>query len=254
MATWAELDTELALWQAQGEQPSFWWRDDDTEAPTQALARLIELSAKYDAPLHLAVIPADIHRDLADMLRAAPHVWCLQHGFAHKNNEPKGERASEVGKSRDLDLQQADLAEGWKRMQHAELPNLLPVMVPPWSRIGAQVVPHLPRWGYAALSVFDRRAQAEDAAGLLHFNAHVEPLRWRPDARFAGVEKTLEQCVTHLRERRTGVADRDEPTGLLTHHLQTPQQVWEFCDELAARLSHGDQARWVPLNAMLKRQ
>ena len=82
MATWAELDTELALWQAQGEQPSFWWRDDDTEAPTQALARLIELSAKYDAPLHLAVIPADIHRDLADILRAAPHVWCLQHGFA----------------------------------------------------------------------------------------------------------------------------------------------------------------------------
>lgn len=253
MATWAELDAELEFWHAAGERPTFWWRDDDTEAPTEALERLIDLSEKYNAPLHLAVIPENIDPGLAPRLAAAPLVWNMQHGFAHKNHEPKGERASEVGKSRDLALQEADLREGWHRMQSAGLPNLLPVMVPPWNRIGAQVIPHLSAWGYCALSGFDRRMERTDASGLQHFNGHVEPLRWRPDALFAGTEKTLEQCVVHLRERRTGLADRDEPTGLVTHHLQTPEEAWAFCDAFAGRLAQGNRAEWIALKSVMKR-
>lgn len=254
MASWDDLETELSLWQAAGETPNFWWRDDDTEAPTPALDRLIALTAKYDAPLHLAVIPAGIDPALADYLRAAPHVWCMQHGFAHRNHEPKGERASEVGKSRDLALQEADLRAGWQRMEAADLPNRLPIMVPPWNRIGDQVVPHLRSWGYAALSGFDRPPGAyPDAPDLQHFDGHIEPLRWRPDAIFAGEEKTLAQCVAHLEARRTGKDRKDLPTGLVTHHLQTPPEVWDFCDALADRLAHGGRGTWVALDPLLER-
>ena len=251
MASWQDLETELDHWKAAGERPTFWWRDDDTEAPTDALDRLIDLSGRFAAPLHLAVIPADIDPGLAPRLRAAPHVYAMQHGFAHKNHEPKGLRASEIGVSRDLALQEADLREGWRRMLDADLPNLLPVMVPPWNRIGAQVVPHLPAWGYAALSGFDARTKRRNPAALQHFNGHVEPLRWRPDARFAGTAKTLAQCVTHLRQRRLGEVDRDEPTGLVTHHLQTPEDAWDFCEAFADRLAQGDRAEWIALEPLL---
>ncbi|MFC6636766.1 polysaccharide deacetylase family protein [Sulfitobacter sediminilitoris] len=252
VTTWEDLDAELDQWKAAGERPTFWWRDDDTEAPTPELDRLITLSAKYDAPLHLAVIPADIDPGLADRLKAAPHVYAMQHGFAHKNHEPKGERASEVGKTRDLALQEADLREGWQRMASAGLPNMLPIMVPPWNRIGDQVVPHLASWGFAALSGFERRVNPAPYPDLQHFNGHIEPLRWRPDAIFAGVEKTLAQCVTHLKERRTGIAEKDEPTGLVTHHLQTPDEVWDFCDALGERLAHKQRAEWIALKPLLR--
>lgn len=251
MATWQELDAELDLWRGAGERPTFWWRDDDAEAPTEALERLIALTLKHQAPLHLAVIPADIDPGLAPMLKARPHVWAMQHGFAHKNHEPKGARASEVGKSRNLSLQEADLREGWRRMVAADLPNRLPIMVPPWNRIGDQVLPHLPDWGFAAVSGFEQRPSPAPHPRLQHFNGHVEPLRWRPDAIFAGTEKTLAQCVAHLRARRTGTAERDEPTGLVTHHLQTPEEVWAFCDEFAARLAHNSGAEWIALAPLL---
>ena len=249
-ATWAELDTELDLWQAAGEVPTFWWRDDDCEAPSEPLDTLINLSAKHAAPLHLAIIPHAIDPGLAPRLRAAPHVWSLQHGFRHKNHEPKGARASEMGQHRDLAETEADLKEGWHRMVTADLPQLLPILVPPWTRIGDKVIPHLTSWGYQALSCFDRRPNPAPPGPLQFFHGIIEPLRWRPDALFAGTEKTLGMCVEHLRARRTGIAEKDEPTCLVTHHLQTPDTAWAFCDALCDRLA--GRAQWISLQSLLK--
>lgn len=247
MATWAELDSELVLWHAAGERPSFWWRDDDTQAPTDALRRLIDLSARYDAPLHLGVIPQGIAPDLAEFLTASPHVWCMQHGLRHKNHEPKGARASEIGQNRPIDASRADLQQGWALLQAADLPNLVPILAPPWNRIGDKLIPHLAGWGYAALSCFGTPAAPLPSGALQRFDGQVEPLRWRPDAIFAGTEKSLAQCVDHLRARRNGNLPKDEPTGLVTHHLQTPEDAWDFCDALAARFAHKDAVDWIAL-------
>jgi hypothetical protein len=248
LATWADLDVELETWAAQGETPTFWWRDDDTEACTADLERLIALSERFGAPLHLAVIPVAIDPGLADRLRASPQVYCLQHGYAHKNHEPKGTRASEVGRLRDMALIETDLREGWRRMQQAQLPNLLPVFVPPWNRIGEQVLPLLPQWGYAAFSGFDARPHPEPVAGLQHFNGHIDPIRWKEGAKFAGVEKTLEQCVRHLRKRRMETTYKDEPTGFVSHHLQTDADTWEFTESLMQRLTRDAATRWISLD------
>ncbi|MBD3665899.1 polysaccharide deacetylase family protein [Sulfitobacter aestuariivivens] len=252
MATWEELDAELTLWADAGEVPTFWWRDDDTQGPSDDLDRLIGLAERFDVPLHLAVVPAEIDPGLKPRLEASPSVFALQHGFAHKNGEPKGLRASEMGEGRDLAATEADLREGWRRLVAAELPNLLAVQVPPWNRIGEKVVPHLPEWGYVGLSNFDVRPAPEPAAGLKQFNAHIDPIRWKEGAQFAGTEKTLQQCLEHLQMRRIGAADKDEPTGFCTHHLQTDDATWDFSEALMARLTHGQRTRWLDLRAMLK--
>ncbi len=252
MATWAELDEELDAWAAAGEVPTFWWRDDDTKARTDDLDRLIALSEKFAAPLHLAVVPVEIDPGLAGRLAHSPSVYTLQHGFAHKNHEPKGTRVSEIGAFRDLALQERDLRTGWRRMLSAGLPNMLPVMVPPWNRIGHKVLAHLPGWGYSALSNFYMRPNPAPVPGLQHFNGHIDPIRWKEGAEFAGTEKTLEQCVEHLRQRRLGEAEQDEPTGFVTHHLQTDEETWSFYDTLMARLTHGAATRWIALDSVLK--
>lgn len=112
MASWDDLDTEMSLWRAADKQPTFWWRDDDTRAPTDDLDRLIGLSERFAVPLHLAVVPHDIDSSLAARLATAKRVFVVQHGFAHLNHEPKGTGASEIGATYDLALQRDDLAEG----------------------------------------------------------------------------------------------------------------------------------------------
>lgn len=250
MATWSELDEELRHWRAAGEVPTFWWRDDDARAPTPALERLIALAERFGTPLHLAIIPEAIDPALAGRMAASPLTYALQHGFAHRNHEPTGSRASEVGEARDLALQEADLREGWRRMQAAGLPQLLPVFVPPWNRIAGKTLPLLAELGYAAVSIFDRGPVP--APHLPQINGHIDPIRWKGGAQFAGVERTLEQCVRHLAERREGVAERDEPTGFVTHHLQTDEETWDFSEELMARLTRDGAIEWVALSTVLE--
>lgn len=254
MATWEDLEAELTLWAKAGERPTFWWRDDDCEAPSDDLDRLIAMAERNEAPLHLAIVPKDIDAGLAGRLAVSPTVYALQHGFAHVNHEPKGTGASEVGIIRDLTLQSEDLREGWRRMVAAGLPNLLPVFVPPWNRIADKTVRILPELGYTVLSDFYCRPDPSPVEGLMYFNAHIDPIRWKEGAKFAGTEKTLDQCVGHLRKRRTGEAERAEPTCFCTHHLQTDEATWDFSGEMMARLTHGGRTRWAALPELMHEQ
>ena len=252
LAGWAALDHELGQWKQAGESPTFWWRDDDTEKPTAVLDQLIGLSDRSGAPLHLAAVPQGVAPELAVRLGAGKQVFVMQHGFAHINHEPKGKRASEIGETRDLELQKDDLRKGWELLLAAKLPNLLPVVVPPWNRIAPRTVQTLPSLGYKVLSAFDPRKTAMTAEGLLRVNCHVDPIRWKEGAVFRGANKTLQQAVTHLAARRTGLADRREPTGLLTHHLQSDAATWDFVEAFLDRLTGVDGGNWITLASLLK--
>lgn len=249
---WAALDQELDKWTQAGEVPTFWWRDDDTEKPTAALDQLIALSDRFGAPLHLAAVPKGVGPALAARLAHCKQVFVMQHGFAHINHEPTGKRASEIGETRDLTLQTDDLRAGWQLLMAAQLPNLLPVVVPPWNRIAPRTVQTLPALGYRMLSAFEPREVAVTREGLLQVNCHVDPVRWKEGAVFRGTDKTLGQVVSHLMARRTGAADKDEPTGLLTHHLQTDAATWEFVETLLDRLTGAGGGRWITLASLLK--
>ena len=252
MTGWAELDQELDRWQAAGDMPTFWWRDDDTEAATPALDQLIQLAEQHAVPLHLAVIPHAIDPGLKARLERATLVYVMQHGFRHKNHEPKGMRASEVGVSRDLALQKADLAEGWQRLLAAGLPRTLPVFCPPWTRIADKTLAVLPELGFAACSTFFNEGDAPRDAPVAMIDGHIEPIKWKGGARFRGVEKTVAQAVLHLREKREGRMPRGMPTGLVTHHLDTDAETWDFCAAFLERVAPGRRSRWIALPEILE--
>jgi len=246
MADWADLEAELAAWEAANINPRLWWRDDDAQTVTPALERLLDLSQRYSVPAHLSVIPDGLHSDLAPRLRDTDHTFVLQHGLSHVNHEPKGLPASEVGDTRDLTQQQADLARGWEVLQSAQMPRLLPAFVPPWNRIGDATRLRLPDWGYTFLSTYDGRGDAAPVAGLCHINAHLDPIRWKYDNVFRGTGKMLGMLLEHLQSRRMG--NPNDPIGLVTHHLQTEEAVWTFVEQLFART----QDLWVSVPDMQK--
>lgn len=247
MSSWSGLETELAAWEAAGQTPRLWWRDDDAQAVTPDLEQLLTLSNRYGVPAHLSVIPDGLDPDLPDRLRDEAHVFVLQHGLSHINHAPKGASASEVGTDRDLTLQRNDLARGWEILQHARMPHLLRGFVPPWNRIGDATRRCLPEWGYEFLSAYEGRADEAPVNGLTHIDAHLDPIRWKYDRVFRGEDKMLDMLIAQLRERR--LADTPhKPVGYVTHHLQTGPDIWTFSDRLFA----ATRGLWVTVPQMQK--
>ena len=243
--TWADLTAELDAWRAAGRIARFWWRDDDAGPVTPALEHLLAVAARGAAPVALAVIPADTGSPLAQHLRAAPRACVIQHGFAHVDHAPKGAGGWELGADRPLATVVGDLTDGCDLLRRLFGDRFVPVMVPPWNRIAPPVTASLPTLGFAALSQFGPRPTPHAAPGLHLINAHCDPIKWRGGAHFTGTASALSDVVDHLRDRRAGRADADEPTGLLTHHADMDGLAWAFVEDLAAAVNDHPAAAWV---------
>ncbi|NYZ13048.1 hypothetical protein HL658_10825 [Azospirillum sp. RWY-5-1] len=241
---WDALAAELDLWAAAGRPATLWWRDDDATAPGAALDRLLELGARHDVPVALAVIPARAQPALADALRGAA---VLQHGWSHANHAPLGAKKCELGDDRPVEAVTAELAEGWRRLSALVGPALLPVLVPPWNRIAPAVSAALPGLGFRALST-DREHDAA-VPGLAQVNTHLDPVDWRHGGGFLGTAAALAGAIDHLRARRLGTVP-DRPTGLLTHHLAMDGATWDFVDRLLAVTAGHSAARWLAAPAV----
>jgi hypothetical protein len=238
MTTWEKFFTELDLWPAG--KATFWWRDDDATASAPDLDRLIALS---DLPLALAVVPAHMRVTLAERL-AGSRVDVLQHGFSHANHQPRGEKKAELGNARPIPLMQEELARGWQRLATLFGRRALPVLVPPWNRIDEGLVATLAAQGYAGLSTYKPRAPVSD--GLARVNTHIDIIDWlkRPQA-FIGVETALQLAIDHLAARRSGQADVQEPTGLLTHHRAMDEAAFAFTEAFLTRSSAHPAVQWL---------
>jgi hypothetical protein len=127
-----------------------------------------------------------------------------------------------------------------------------PVMAPPWTRIAPEVTARLAEVGYKGLSLVATRKAKFAAPGLLEVNARCEPIKWKGGARFTGTERALDDVVSHLRDRRTGAEDPEEPTGLLTHHIDHDEHIWGFVDELTIALNAHPATRWVTFDELLE--
>jgi hypothetical protein len=228
--SWDALRAEFELWKGAGFVVSFWWRDDDAVKETPALRRLLALRESLGVPLALAIIP-----EKAERIPLALEVDVLQHGWAHRNHgtDPK----MELGGRPTAEIA-AELQNGWEKL--GKLFSPLPVMVPPWNRIAPEVREMLPRLGYRGLSTFKRRQKGP----LTEINTHLDIVDWSGTRGFVGEERALEDVIGHLRARRLGEADRDEPTGLLTHHLAHDEACWRFVGEFVAFTRAQPGARW----------
>ncbi len=238
--SWTELRAELDRWAASGRCATFWWRDDDAVAPTPALDRLLALAARHGRWVALAVIPAGAEPALADRL-AGTTAAVIQHGWAHRSHAPAGEKNAELGDHRPTEAVLAELVTGRARLETLFGGRFRPVLAPPWNRIGPRVRARLGEAGLAVLSVFGAR---DAGPGPAQLNTHADPIDWRGTRGFAGVGRTLAPILRHLADRRTGVADPEEPTGLLTHHLAHDGEGWIFLDGLLSTLSRHPAAAW----------
>lgn len=244
---WTLLDAELDAWVAEGRCADLWWRDDDAVAAGCKLERLVDMCSATG--LLLAVIPALMKDTLVAAVSSASHVRVAQHGYAHINHAErgKGQGAWELGLHRGKAAVLEDLQRGREVLEDRFESRFLPILVPPWNHVAPELLPVLAARGYRAVSAFGPRAHVNPVPGLFVVNAHCDPIRWRKPngAQFAGTTKTLLQLVEHLNMRRTGLADRAEPTGFVTHHIDLSDEGWAFCERLVATIEGHVGARWL---------
>ncbi len=242
MSDWQALSRELGAW---GRRPvNLWWRDDDAVEPSAALEALLEMAGPA-SPLALAVIPALARPALARRIGGTEHVDVLQHGYAHANHAPPPEKKSELGPHRALAEMTGEMAAGRARLTALFGGKALPVMVPPWNRIGDETAAALAGIGFHGLSLY-RPREATSRFRLAVVNVHVDLVDWRQGRGFIGEARALAALVEHLRDRREGRVDADEPTGVLTHHAAQPPEAGAFMAELFARARAHETLRWLP--------
>jgi len=244
---WPLLDAELDLWAAQGRSARLWLRDDDATVPSPALDRLLNLCGRFDVPLLLAVVPAGAGQALARRLEREARILPCQHGFAHQNHAPKGEKAAEIGAHRPLDTMLAELAAGRRMLLDLFADRLRPVLVPPWNRIAPELLPRLPEIGIACVSTFGRQAPglSDSVPGL---NCHVDIIDWKGGRQGHLAQKIVGDLVEALALARESGA----PVGILTHHLVHDEGAWLQLETLLSRTQAHDAAQWVSFDDVLQ--
>ncbi len=245
-APWRALEEELGIWAHAGRRARFWWRDDDAGALTPALARLLALATRLRVPLAIAAVPARLTDDAASRLKATSGLEILQHGYRHENHEPPSDKKAEFGDTRTAADALADLAAGRRALQKCGV-SALPVLVPPWNRVSAALVEKLPAAGFGGLSTYQARKTAQPAPGLCQINTHIDVIDWRGGRGFVGLDTALALAVDHLKARRLGHADTDEPTGLLSHHAVHDEAAWDFIAAFLRATKDHPAALWPPV-------
>jgi hypothetical protein len=241
---WRDLRSELDQWAHEGRVATLWWRDDDAVGATAALRRALDLAQRFQIDIHLSVIPGRVSIDLDEAFHSGARISLLQHGFAHADGELHWRRPAEQVL--------AELVHGREILTSRWRQWFLPVLVPPWNRIRAEYLPLVSQAGLRAVSADGPRHARFIAAGVEALNIHSGPLAWDGDsARFAGRTVPLRELIEHLRARRTGSADADEPTGFCTHHLKNDDASWQFVEQLLAETSAHTAARWIDLRQVL---
>lgn len=238
--SWRELEEELARWRDSGRSADFWWRDDDAAAPTVALRRLLDLAQASGVPLALAVVPLEAMPELFMGLKAS----VLMHGTDHRNRAAAGEKKTEFAAAEREGDALARLSAARERLSRHAGQRFLPVLVPPWNRFKRTLAARLPATGLHGLSGYGARTAAAAAPGVAQVNTHVDIIDWGGTRGFVGAEAALRAAVKHLAARRSRMADKDEPTGWLTHHAVHDASSWEFLDRLFER-TRALGARWL---------
>ena len=235
MNSWQALDTELERWRSAGRCATFWCRDDDASRDSASLQQLLEIAESAALPIALAAIPATLDRSLVAAVAHSRFASIIQHGYAHRNHALPVERKMELGLHRDVEVTIAELERGAEILNASFSERFIPVLVPPWNRIADRIVAKLPDAGFYGLSTLGARKARWAQPRLLQCNTHVDLIAWKRDRSFIGPDTAIGRVVTHLRARREGSADADEPTGILTHHLDMQDAGLQFVVELVTR-------------------
>ena len=236
---WKPARDALDRAHAEGRTLRVWLRDDDCVAVTPALERLASLCAAARLPILLATIPAGAEPGLGAWMAGRAAVVPCQHGFAHADHAPPGERARELG-GRPVEAVLAELARGRALLRDLFGPALSDILVPPWNRLDAALVPHLPAAGYAALSAF---APTPEASPIPRLDADLDIVDWRGGR----IGRPLDEMARKV----SGIVARQDRLGVLTHHLAHDDAAWAGLASLLDRLAAHPAVRFTDAASLL---
>jgi hypothetical protein len=234
-----ELIAELDRCAAAGQRVAFWLRDDDAVAVTPGLERLLALAGQWDVPVVLAVIPMPAEPALAVRLGELAHIKVALHGFAHRNHAPPGEKKQELGPHRPAATVLDELRRGRDRLDDLFSGQSVPMLVPPWNRIAADLVPHLPGLGLRFLSTFGEAAPHQPAAGIIQVDCQLDIIDWRT-RRTHSCDILAGRLAAVLRRRAVAPG----PIGILTHHLAHDEAAWGLLAELFRLTARHQAVNW----------
>ncbi|MET0943475.1 MAG: polysaccharide deacetylase family protein [Mesorhizobium sp.] len=222
---WQPLLRALDRWNRAGRRAEFWLRDDDAIEPTEPLDRLLDLTARFEVPVMLAVIPAFTGEPLAHRLAEAPYASIAVHGWSHQNHAPAGEKKQELGAHRPREVVLGELSRGLSLLADLHQKRALPILVPPWNRIDDGLIAELPRLGFTALSVYG----PAKPASIKMINTDVDLMDWHGTRGCRAHADLVRDVVAQLDESFDGA---NRTVGLLCHHLVHDEQAWAFLERL----------------------
>jgi hypothetical protein len=224
------------------------FRDDDVGRRADRLRELLDLFAERALPLDLAVIPAVLNAPAAEDLRrrierSAGRLGAHQHGYAHVNHEPAGERKCEFGPSRSHSDQLRDVDTGRRRLDLLLGPVAEPIFTPPWNRCTAATGSCLVELGFEILS---REASAAplDVPGLHELPVGVDWLKRRDGTRLP------HEAIAAL---AAGAVERGGPVGVMFHHAEMDAAELEAAAELLTTLGEHERTRCLRMRAVAGR-
>lgn len=236
-AAFAPLIAALDRRAASGQPARLWLRDDDAVAPTPALDRLVSLTERHAVPLTLAAIPAFAGAPLAALLVDASHASVAVHGWAHADHAGGLGKKQELGAHRPAAVVLEELAQGLARLRDLHGAQALPLLVPPWNRIAAALLPALPGLGFAALSVFG----PERPAPIATINTHVDLIDWHGSRGGRAPVALAEDMLVRLED----LTATGGTLGLLTHHLVHDAAAWACLERVFMLTAHHPGCRWI---------
>lgn len=221
------------------------FRDDDAGWRDDRLFDLLDVFSELGLPLDLAVIPAALSMDAARELRerierSNGRLGAHQHGFAHSNHEPEGERRCEFGPARPRDDQLRDIAAGRARLARLLGPCAEPFFTPPWNRCTEATGRCLAELGFQLLSR-EARAEPLGVPGLRELPVEVDWLKRRKGERLPRVK------VARIAAR---AVEDGGPVGVMLHHAEMDDDERSGAGELLALLAGHESARCLRMAAV----
>ena len=236
----------------RGGTVDLWWRDDDLERPSLELDALLEELGSIGVSPALAAVPGRLVPEAVASLASSP-ARLLPHGWLHADHARPGSRKSEFGPERSVEIRLGEIADGRRRLAVLAGDRALPCLVPPWNRIGDDLLDRLGGAGIVALSGFAPWRRRPAPAGIPRLDTHVDLIDWRggrvaldADAVAAALEQRIGGGTGDRHESRV-----DGPIGILSHHRVTDPAAWRAWRPLLAALSAHPAVRWLdPASAL----
>ncbi|MCL4766802.1 MAG: polysaccharide deacetylase family protein [Hyphomicrobiaceae bacterium] len=240
-AGWAPVREELARWQDAQCVARLWLRDDDAVAVTPLLIRLSSLCAGSGVPWLVAAVPCHASEELAGWLAEQPLAEAAAHGWTHRNHAMPGARKQEFPVERPGTEIRHELGLARARLGALFGAKGVPILVPPWNRIGPEVAALLPDLGYRALSTLGRKPVFQAPAPIRELNAHIDIIDWRGSRGGGDPDELAAGLARELAWARGG---GQPAVGILTHHLVHDTAAWRFLEELFAETASHGAVRW----------